>query len=151
MKQKLRLITYGLMLFSSALLFQGFTSKPGGDYFSVSLNGKLITEQYLTQKNAVASLSLSGANAKDQLLVQYKHCGVAGKERVITLKDEKGNGLKQWKFANVPSSTMQIPVREIWQAISKTKAASLYYDSKELTTSCLLTTVKLNRTVQAKL
>lgn len=150
MKQKLQLLTYSLLL-SSAFFLQAFTNKPGGDYFSVSLNSKLITEQYLTQKNALASLSLSGANANDQLFVQYKHCGVAGKERVITLKDEKGNGLKQWKFANVSSTIMQIPVREIWQATGKVQNATLYYSSKELTNTCLLTSVKLNRTVAAKL
>lgn len=152
MKQKFQLLTYSLLLLSGALFFLGFINKPGGDYFSVSLNGKLITEQYLTQnRSAMASLSLSGANASDQLFVQYKHCGTAGKERVITLKDEKGNGLKQWKFANVSSTVMQIPVKEIWQATGKVQTALLYYSSKELTNTCLLTSVKLNRTVAAKL
>src|ERR1700743_3169651 len=103
-----------------ALLIVGVTvflpAFAGGDSYRIFLNGKMVMTQYVTQPLSLSSLPLSEANSKDELVVYYSHCGAIGKERSITIKDEKGTVLKEWKFADADNQKdvgMHIPVKDI--------------------------------------
>jgi hypothetical protein len=58
---------------------------------------------------------LDESSYNDQLTIKYHHCGRVGKNRTITLKDEKSNVLKQWSFANANDATnaMTCKVKDI--------------------------------------
>lgn len=151
MKQKIHFISKGFILIMIAVFFQGFSKNRGGDYYRIFLNEKLVVEQFLTQPKGFAPLSLSTANGNDQLFIHYSHCGVAGKDRTITLADEKGKPVKMWRFADSKSTAMQLPVKEILNASGKMGTGSIYYASKEKPSSQLLTKLDLKKPVVAKL
>ncbi|MDR6942504.1 hypothetical protein [Mucilaginibacter pocheonensis] len=116
----------------------GFTTKFGLDGYEIYLNSKLILKQYVNQPLSLRVLRLDNANDKDQLRIVYKHCKVpgAGTDRSIALKDEKGNTLKKWTFANASNSdlSMVIPVKELLQ-LERTNVShelSLHYAAREL-------------------
>ncbi len=151
MKQKIHFIAKGVILILTAVFFQGFSKNAGGDYYSIYLNDKLVTQQFLTQPKPATVLSLSTANLNDQMFIHFSHCGIAGKERSITLADEKGKPVKVWKFPDSKSIAMQLPVKEILTASTKISTASIYYASKEKTAGQLLTRLDLKKAVVAKL
>jgi hypothetical protein len=124
----------------------GFTATAGGDSYEIYLNNKLIQRQFLHQPIDIRSLSLDKANANDQLVIYYSHCGQTGKNRSITIKDEKGGILKEWKFADATGrSGMSISVKELLQLQKKSSGQlSLIYTSKELPKGQMLTAVKLD-------
>lgn len=139
------------ILLMVVLFLQAFTAKaPGGDYYKVLLNGKLITEQFLTQPTAIKALSLSTANQSDKLTFLYSHCGTAGTARVISLRDEKGKTIKNWKFADSKNQGMQLMVGDILGASSNHDAGQVYYFSKELPKGKLLINLNLPKAVTAK-
>lgn len=116
-----------------------FTPKVGLDSYEIYLNNKLILKQSVNQPLNLRVLQLSQASSGDQLHIIYKHCsltGGAGTNRSITLKDEKGNTLKKWSFANATGTdlSMVIPVKELLQ-LEKMNTAhqlSLHYAAREL-------------------
>ncbi|WP_316814146.1 hypothetical protein [Pedobacter heparinus] len=117
------------------LCFAGFSfgNNLGLDSYEVYLNNKLILKQSVNQPLNLRVLQLGKANDKDQLRINYMHCDVkgAGTERSIVLKDEQGNILKKWGFANPSTSnlSMEISVKELLQ-LEKANAnhkLSLYY------------------------
>lgn len=133
------------------LFLQAFSTKaPGGDYYKVLLNGKLVTEQFLTQPTAVKALSLTPANQTDRLTVLYSHCGTAGTARVISLRDEKGKTIKNWKFADSKDQSMQVMVKDILGASPNSNTGLVYYFSKELPKGKLLINLNLPKAVTAR-
>lgn len=151
MKQKIHSFSKGFIILLIAGLSQGFSTKPGGDFYRIFLNDKLVVEQFLTEPKSVPPLSLNTANGNDQLFIHFSHCGVAGKGRTITLTDEKGKPVKVWKFADTKSTVMQLPVKEIATASGKMATGTIYYASKEKPSSQLLTKLELKKEVVAKL
>ena len=131
MKQQLhrRLIT----LASFAILSLSFFAfRPGGDIYEIYLNKQLLMKQYSTQPLAIKSLHLTKANAADQLIVFYSHCGTIGKGRKLSLRNEQGKVMKEWQFADASGKDggMSIPVKELLQVEAQTNAAlSLFYSS----------------------
>ncbi|MET3877265.1 hypothetical protein [Chitinophaga sp. OAE865] len=124
----------------TALCFTAFsfTPKVGLDSYEIYLNNKLILKQSVNQPLNLRVLQLSQASSGDQLHIIYKHCSLqgAGTNRSIILKDENGNTLKKWSFANATGSdlSMVIPVKELLQ-LEKMNAAhhlSLHYTAREL-------------------
>jgi len=94
------------------------TARAGGEYFSIYLNNKLVTQQAVTaQSFTLKDLKLDASNAGDQLVVHYFQCGTVGKERSIFLRDNKGKVLREWKFGDAAGSNtgMTIPVKELLQ------------------------------------
>lgn len=92
----------------------------------------------MNQPLSLRVLQLNKANDNDQLRINYKHCTLkgAGTDRSIILKDEKGNTLKKWVFADAPGSdlSMIIPAKELL-LLEKNNAQhnlSLHYTAKEL-------------------
>ncbi len=130
---------------SRALLFAvlcltlfAFKAPRGIDRFEIYLNNKLILKEYASKDISLKSLQLDKAVATDKLVIYYKHChgNGLGTARTITIKDSKGNALKQWKFADTADSKtgMTIPVGELL-ALEKDNAdaqLTIYYAAAEL-------------------
>jgi len=113
----------------------GFTNKFGLDGYEIYLNNKLILKQYVNQPVNLRVLQLDKANESDELRIKYTHCQKTGPGtgRSITLKDEKGNTLKKWAFADASDFSMTVPVKELLQLEKKNvhHELSLYYTSQE--------------------
>lgn len=149
MKQQFHFITKVATLILAVICLQGFSTNGGGDYYKVLLNGRLVAEQYLTKPVALKALSLNAANQNDKLTVYYSHCGKAGLGRSITLKNENGKTLKEWKFNDSPSEQMQLPVGEVLNASLKQNSVVLYYASKEIPSGRQLITLNLSSIAMA--
>jgi hypothetical protein len=136
----------------SALLFS-FSSKFGGEGFEISLNGKLLLQQFGNSMDNVKNLELDKISASDRLTIKYHHCGRVGKNRIVSIKDEKNNLIKEWHFAdtNEPVAAMNCDMKDIL-SLKKTKGNSfkLYYSSTELPKGRLLTNIVLGNSSVAK-
>ena len=125
----------GLMIL--CLAFMAFTPV-GVDKYEVYLNDKLLLKEYAMKDISLKSLQLEKAKPSDQLVIYYTHChgNAAGTARTISVKDEKGQTIKQWKFAD-PSggkAGMVISVKEL-QQLEKDHSKSqltMYYASAQL-------------------
>lgn len=127
----------------------------GGDNYKVYLNKKLIlSQEHVTTASAsIGNLPLDKLTESDEVIVQYTHCGEVGKGRTIVLKDEKGNVLKEWKFADVASSAMSIPVKDILAIKKKNPNAAMnlyYFSSRFLPNGRMLATLKNEKKDLAK-
>lgn len=124
-----------------------FSAKAGGDMYEIYLNNKLLLKQFVTQPINIKNLELDKANANDRLVIIYSHCGQTGKGRTIAIKDDKGNILKEWKFANATGSneSMVIPVKELLLLAKNNHKIhlSLYYAAQELPKGRMLTSMDL--------
>jgi len=116
----------------------GFTTNFGLDSYEIFLNNKLLLKQSVNQPLSLRVLQLDKASSNDQLHITYKHCTLegAGTDRNIVLKDQNGNTLKNWSFADATGSdlSMVISVKELL-LLKKNNAQrdlSLYYTAKEL-------------------
>lgn len=150
MKKQFQFVAKSLLILCAGIALQSF-SAPGGDYYKVVLNGKLITEQYLTKPAPVQTLSLTQTNNNDRLTIYYSHCGTAGKSRSISLRNKNGSILKEWKYTDSKDMNMPLPVKELLQASGKSNSASVYYTSKEIPSGKLLITLNLSAQTVAKL
>ncbi|MFI5133349.1 MAG: hypothetical protein ACHQEB_03380 [Chitinophagales bacterium] len=129
-----------------ATLFS-FAGKMGGEGFEIYLNNKLVLQQFGSQVSNVKSLQLDQRFLNDQLSVKYYHCGQAGKNRSISIKDGQNKILKEWRFADAPASdaAMICPVKDILnlRKVTTSTTFNLYYSSKELPNGRLLTSIVL--------
>jgi hypothetical protein len=126
----------------------------GVDSYTIYLNNKLVMKQFVTQPLSVSSLQLDNAAANSTLVVFYNHCGQIGKGRTITVKDDHGNTLKEWKFADATGKDegMQIPVKDILALQQKNANISLYYAAQQLPSGRMLTAIgKRDKTTAALL
>ena len=126
------------MLVALGFTVFGFTANLGLDSYEIYLNNKLILKQYVNQPLSLRKLQLEKANANDQLRINYKHChgnGV-GTDRSIAIKDERGNTLKKWDFADGKgaNTNMIIAVGELSRLEREhaNQDLSLHYASREL-------------------
>ncbi len=119
-----------------ALGLSTFAARAGADGFAIYLNNKLITKQWVSQSLSLKSLQLGKANADDKLTIYYTQCHPDGKKdkaRSITVRDEKGNIIREWKFTGDNNSAMVIPVKELLQ-LEKAGAngsLQLYYAAED--------------------
>jgi hypothetical protein len=128
----------------------GFTDNFGLDSYEIYLNNKLILKQAVNQPLNLRVLKLHKANADDQLHIKYRHCTIkdgAGTNRNIILKDEKGNTVKKWVFADATGAdlSMAIAVKELLQ-LEKNNARhelSLHYTARELPKGEMLAMVRV--------
>ena len=138
-----------LLLATTMACLQSFTAKLGGEGFEIYLNNKLILWQAVNKPFTLYSLQLDKANKDDQLVIYYHHCGSTGKDRTIAIKDDKGNTIKEWKFADASGSNnkgMTIPVKELLQLeknYSQTNLNIVYF-SQQLPQGRALSAVQLN-------
>lgn len=115
-----------------------FPTKVGLDSYEIYLNNRLILKQSVNQPLSLRVLALNKAGADDELRITYRHCTLngAGTNRSIVVKDEKGNTLKKWAFADASGAdwSMAIPVKALLQ-LEKSNAGSdlsLHYTAREL-------------------
>jgi hypothetical protein len=123
----------------------------GTDSYRIYLNGKMLLQQYVGQPLKLGSLALGPANSNDNLVVYYNHCGATGRSRSITVKDENGNVLKEWKFRdaavknemNIPAEDdgMTIPVKDILELQAKHSGMTLNYSARQLPAGRMLTKI----------
>jgi len=129
----------------------GSSGVRGTDSYRIYLNGKLLLQQYVGQPLKLESLALGPANGNDNLVVYYNHCGATGRSRSITVRDDNGNVLKEWKFRdaavkndmNVPAEDdgMTIPVKEILELQAKHSGMTLNYSARQLPAGRMLTKI----------
>jgi len=128
--------TWVAVFIVAIISLQAFTAKAGTDVFEIYLNNKLILRQAVNQSFTLQSLQLNKANKNDQLIIFYNHCGVIGKNRSIAIKDDKGNTIKEWKFADATGTDkgMTIPVSELLQLEKNYSHGgfNLFYSSQQL-------------------
>lgn len=123
-----------------------FSSKPGGEGFEISLNNKVVIQQYGSDMNNLKSLQLSQSSSNDQLTIKYYHCGKIGRNRVVTIKDGQNKMLKEFRYADAatPVAAMSVNVKDI---LSLKKGSSntlkLYYSSSELPGGRILATISI--------
>ena len=124
--QRLATLALGVLLFSFS------TAPAGGEGFEIFLNNKVVLQQFGNSMNTVKTLSLDQTAPDDQLAIIYHHCGKSGKNRVVTIKDEKNNTLKKWNFKD-EGARMTCKVKDI-VGVQKGNSTilKLYYSSSEL-------------------
>jgi hypothetical protein len=117
----------------------GFTTRFGLDSYEIYLNNKLLLKQAVNQPLNLRVLQLDKAKETDQLQIVYSHCmrnNGPGTGRSVALKDESGNILHKWVFADASGANlkMTIAVKDLLQLDKKNvnHALSLYYASTEL-------------------
>jgi hypothetical protein len=131
-----------LILFSAALF--SFSVKKGGDSFEVWLNGKRVLQQYVHVAKGVQTLNLTQTSDNDKLDIYYSHCGQTGKNRYITIKDEKNRPLKVWKFNDATGNNvaMSFKLKDLLSLKkNKTDKLNLFYSSSQLPDGRLLATI----------
>ena len=127
-------------------------SKIGGDSYTIHLNEKQLVQFYVHSKAATPSISLAQATTNDQLFVYYNECGKIGKERKLSIRDEKDNVLKEWQFTNVTGehTPMSFKAKEIL-ALKKNgnNKLKLFYASREISNGQLLATIEVSDNLKA--
>ncbi|MFT3705301.1 MAG: hypothetical protein QM802_23235 [Agriterribacter sp.] len=132
------------MLVTIGFIALSFTTKFGLDSFEIYLNDKVVLKQYINQPLSLRTLQLSEVNKNDQLRIVYRHCTNkgSGTDRIIVLKNEKGQELKKWDFkdANGSDVSMTIAVKELLslESANSQHQLSLYYSARELQKSEML-------------
>lgn len=119
-----------LLLAVAAILFS-FT-KMGGEGFEISVNNRVVVQQFGETLNKVQRIKLTSHSGNDQLTVKYHHCSKVGKNRVITFKDGQNKIVKVMRFADVasPLAGMNCNVKEIVQLGNKNETElNMYYTS----------------------
>ena len=124
----------------TTLLLTLFTASAtaGLDSYSIYLNNKLVLKQSVNEPLNLQGLQLDKADANDQLVIYYSECHAPnkiGKGRRISVKDDQGNTIKEWKFADVSGTDngMKIPVKELLELKKRSKGNfTLVYAASQL-------------------
>jgi hypothetical protein len=80
-----------------AMLFS-FRANPGGEGFELYLGSTLLTQQFGNNMNEIKTIQLPANWSSEALLLKYYHCGKAGKDRVVTFKDEQDHIIRQFHY-----------------------------------------------------
>lgn len=131
----------------TALCLAIFTvnANAGLDSYSIYLNNKLVLKQAVNQPFNINGLQLDKASAGDNLVIYYSQCnmpGKIGKGRSIAVKDDKGNTIKEWKFADAEGADkgMLIPVKELLDLKKRERGnLLLVYAASQLSKEQMLT------------
>ena len=118
-----------VLAFCVAIL--GFKGPEGGEGFEIYMSGKLVMQQFGNQMNTVKSLTIDKSSYNAELSVKYYHCGQAGKNRAILIKDDQNKILKEWRFGDGVNA-MSCNVKDIVDLKKDNATLNLYYSSKEL-------------------
>jgi len=143
MKSRSKLIVKSLLILICAALFS-FSSKKGGDSFEIVLNGKRVLQQFVYASKGVQTIQLAATSDNDKLDIYYNHCGQVGKNRYITIKNEKDQPIKVWKFADAvdKNGAMSFKLKDILSLRkNKTDKLNLFYNSSELPAGRTLATI----------
>jgi hypothetical protein len=139
--------------FLSVILFSSAKPAPGGDVYSIYLNDKMLAQYFVYDKKEIPQIQLSSQSGSDKVQVEYSHCGVSGKERVITILNNENKMVKTWKFPDVngKNSRMSLPMQEVNTALKgNQQALKLYYTSKEIPEGKMLAVINYTQGNLAK-
>jgi hypothetical protein len=133
MKTNSKKLGTALFVAASVLLFS-FSTNKGGDSFEILLNGKRVVQQYVYMMKGLPQVSVSLNSPDDRLDVYYTHCGVTGKERYLTILNERNRALKVWKYndATNGNAAMVLKLKDIAALEKNGEGLFLSYSSKEL-------------------
>lgn len=137
------IVAKSLLILVCAMLFS-FSSKKGGDSFEIVLNGKRVLQQFVYASKGVQTVQLTQTSDNDKLDIFYNHCGQVGKNRYITIKNEKDQPIKVWKFADAAdkNGAMSFKLKDILSLRkNKTDKLNLFYSSSELPAGRTLATI----------
>lgn len=129
-------------------VLSSFSGNWGGDSYRVFVNNKLVLEQYVLVSKGVKNIQLNQLAPTDEIAVYYSHCGVSGKARNISIRDEKNKVLKEWKFADSPDRTntpMTCKAKDILPLQKEADRLNLYYSSKEIPGGKMLAGISIGR------
>ncbi len=137
------IIAKSLLILVCATLFS-FSSKRGGDSFEIVLNGKRVLQQFVYASKGIQTIQLAQTSDNDKLDIYYSHCGQVGKNRYITIKNEKDQPIKVWKLADAvdKNGVMSFKLKDILSLRkNKTDKLNLFYSSSELPAGRTLATI----------
>lgn len=137
------IVAKSLLVLVCATLFS-FSSKRGGDSFEIVLNGKRVLQQFVYASKGVQTIQLTQTSDNDKLDIYYNHCGQVGKNRYITIKNEKDEAIKVWKFADAvdKNGAMSFKLKDVLSLRkNKTDKLNLFYSSSELPAGRTLATI----------
>jgi len=137
------LLAKSLLVMVCASLFS-FSPKRGGDSFEIVLNGKRVLQQFVYASKGVRTIQLTATSDNDKLDIYYNHCGQVGKNRYITVKNEKDQPIKVWKVADAveKSGAMSFKLKDILSLRkNRTDKLNLFYSSSELPAGRTLATI----------
>ena len=127
-------------LFFSFSLFS-FTDKKGGDVFEVYLNGKQVHQQFVHADKSAKNIHLTSFRDNDKIEIFYSHCGQTGKNRTLTIRNEKNEVVKVFRFADDGNrSRMAFSRKDIGKL--RLSTMNLYYSSIELPTAKMLASIQ---------
>lgn len=121
-------------------------SASGGEGFEISLNGKIVLQQFGKDMDVVKNLKISISSPNDKLNIRYYHCGRIGKNRVVTIKDVQDKLIKEWKFKDAQTAIgdMSCTVQDLISLkTGSNNVFKLYYSSSELPQGRMLASVSL--------
>lgn len=119
-----------------------FSNKRGGDVIEIYFNGKQVLQQFVHLNKGPQTLQLASLGSNDKIDVLYSHCGQTGRSRVLAIRNEKNELIKELKFAdnNGKRSLMSFSGKDIPKSKAGQKM-NLYYFSKELPDGKLLAAI----------
>ncbi|ASZ09689.1 hypothetical protein KTO58_27545 [Chitinophaga pendula] len=140
------LLTACTVIFTVCITLMSFSARAGLDSYEIYINKKMILQQYVNQPLQFDQLQLHNASPQDQLIIHYRHCHEprTGTNRSITVRDEKGAVLKQWKFKD-GASGMTIPIGEL-QQLEKSYAGNdlhIFYTADQMLRPYMLVALHL--------
>lgn len=107
----------------------------GGEGFQIYLDDKLVLQQFNQEMKELKNIQLTAAHSKSELKVKYYHCGMAGKSRILELKNSDQKTVKRWEFENGEGKNfaVTVAVKDIFDSQEKLGNGTvyLYYSSKE--------------------
>ncbi len=138
-----------MLMICSTLIFS-FSANRGGEGFEISLNNKVMIQQYGANLSEVKELPIDENAAAGQLTIRYHHCGETGKNRVVSIRDAQNKTLKEWHYKDA-GTYMNCNVKDIVGLAKDGKASlKLYYTSSLLPEGRLLTNIVVNDSRTAK-
>ena len=144
MKSYSKLIAVKSLVILLCATLLSFSSTTGGDSFEIVLNGKRVLQQFVYASKGVQTIQLTSTSDNDKLDIYYNHCGQVGKNRYITIKNEKDQPIKVWKFTDAvdKNGAMSFKLKDILSLRkNKTDKLNLFYSSSELPSGRTLATI----------
>jgi hypothetical protein len=126
---------FALVAVAATLLSFTASSPLVGEGFEIYVNGKVVLQRFNKEVEVVKTLQLNSAAPNDKLTIKYHHCGLVGKNRLVTIKTADNKVLKVWSYADVktPVGDMSCTVNDLLSLQKgKSGALKIFYSSSEL-------------------
>lgn len=133
-----------LGLIAAFAMLSSFSGTWGGDSYRIYVNNKLVLEQFVYNQKEVQTISLGQNGPNDQVNVYYSHCGKTGQSRHLSIRDDKNNLLKEWRYADASNANggMTCKAKDILSLQATNEKLGMVYSSKELPEGKMLAYVK---------